>query len=91
MNENKTEGSFMEEHAVGGTQLAHDAEKSQPHAMRKAGIWAQPSIDCSDPGCRVIEVTVCGQGCRIEARRNQERSCRPQHLYTVALQHEDTE
>ena len=56
MNENKTEGSFREEHALGGPQLAHDAEARRPHAERKAGVWAQPSTDCSDTGCRVTSL-----------------------------------
>jgi hypothetical protein len=44
MNENKREGSFIEEHVFGGTQLAHDAEERQLHAVRKAGFWVQPSF-----------------------------------------------
>lgn len=48
----------MAEHALGGTQLAPVVERRQLHAVRRAGLWAQPSTDCSDTGCRVTLVTI---------------------------------
>lgn len=99
MNENKAEGSFMEEHALGGTQLAHDAEKGQPHALRRAGIWAQPSTDCSDTSHRVTQVTIGSQsmgravGWEPGGTRQGASDLRVVTvcLSVVALQHEDME